>query len=293
MEVQEKVQVLRKSWKLKRTRQSGCVNLELASQREAQQIEASSMARKQDEIDLADSILMPVFSGDPDPESALPPVPYEDAKKEKPAVTRTGKSALDFSRLFKLEVDASTALQSPLRRNWSRATRWTQSGFYLLSFALTSPIQSAKPPGAGSFEKDSSCPSPGRLLWEFKLEDYDADVRPLLKLAWEVNTSMKTRDVEFEVRWLLISSEAAPPQFQHPKIISQAQTYARSLTEQQQEAHGPKLLGPQVVVMEVVPKVLQGFWLPPPTTSFNMPSQQLCTMALGVTKAVEDQGPHL
>ncbi|KAI3363584.1 hypothetical protein L3Q82_001178 [Scortum barcoo] len=49
-------------------------------------------AQKQDEIDLADSILMPVFSGDPDPESALPPVSYEDAKKEKPEVTRTGKS---------------------------------------------------------------------------------------------------------------------------------------------------------------------------------------------------------
>ncbi|KAI3377772.1 hypothetical protein L3Q82_008919, partial [Scortum barcoo] len=59
-------------------------------------------------------------------------------------------------------------------------------------------------------------------LWEFELEDYDADVRPLLKLAWEVNTSMKMRDVEFEARWLLSSPEAAPPQFQHPKIISQA-----------------------------------------------------------------------
>ncbi len=39
--------------------------------------------------------------------------------------------------------------------------------------------------------------------------------------------------------------------------------------------------------MQVVPKVLQGFWLPLPNTSFNMPSQQLCKMAVGVTKAVE------
>ncbi|KAI3375097.1 hypothetical protein L3Q82_021615 [Scortum barcoo] len=96
------------------------------------------------------------------------------------------------------------------------------------------------------------------------------------------------RDTEFEAKRLLTSPEAAPPQLQHPKIISQAQTYARSLIEQQKEAHGRKLLGPREMVIEVVPKVLQGFWLPPPTTSFNMPSQQLCTMAVGVTKADED-----
>ncbi|XP_044064417.1 fibrous sheath CABYR-binding protein-like [Siniperca chuatsi] len=127
-------------------------------------------------------------------------------------------------------------------------------------------------------------------LWEFELEDFEEnEARPLLKLAWEVNTSMKMRDVEFEARRLLSSPEAAPPQFQHPKIISQAQKYARSLTEQQQEAPSSKLLGPREVVMEVVPKVLQGFWLPPPNTSFNMPSQQLSEMAVGVTKAVEDR----
>lgn len=43
--------------------------------------------------------------------------------------------------------------------------------------------------------------------------------------------------------------------------------------------------------MEVVPKVLQGFWVPPSTTSFNMPSRtrpQLSKMAVGVTKAVQD-----
>ncbi|KAI3361454.1 hypothetical protein L3Q82_013626, partial [Scortum barcoo] len=73
-------------------------------------------------------------------------------------------------------------------------------------------------------------------LWEFELEDYDIDVRPLLRMVWEVNTSMKMRDIEFEARRLLNSPEAAPPQFQHPKIISQAQIYAKNLTEQQQEA---------------------------------------------------------
>ncbi|KAI3376511.1 hypothetical protein L3Q82_016960, partial [Scortum barcoo] len=126
-------------------------------------------------------------------------------------------------------------------------------------------------------------------LWEFELEDYDIDVRPLLRLAWEVNTSMKMRDTEFEATRLLSSPEAAPPQFKHPKIISEAQMYARRLTEQQQEARGPKQLSQREVVMEVVPKVLQGFWLPPPNTFLNMPSQQLCTMAVGVTKAVEDR----
>ncbi|KAI3361435.1 hypothetical protein L3Q82_013602 [Scortum barcoo] len=126
-------------------------------------------------------------------------------------------------------------------------------------------------------------------LWEFELEDYDIDVRPLLRMVWEVNTSMKMRDIEFEARRLLNFPEATPPQLQHPKIISQAQIYAKNLTEQQQEARGPKLLNPREVVIEVVPKVLQGFWLPPPTTFLNMPSQQLSTMAVGVTKAVEDR----
>ncbi|KAI3367161.1 hypothetical protein L3Q82_008218 [Scortum barcoo] len=111
-------------------------------------------------------------------------------------------------------------------------------------------------------------------LWEFELEDYDVDVRPLLRMVWEVNTSMKMRDVEFEARRLLTSPEAAPPQFQ--LSARHRQIYARSLTEQQQEACGPKQLSPREVVIEVVPpKVLQGFWLPPPNTHLNMPSQQL------------------
>ncbi|XP_019117242.2 uncharacterized protein LOC104929949 [Larimichthys crocea] len=126
-------------------------------------------------------------------------------------------------------------------------------------------------------------------LWEFDLDGYDADVRPLLQLVWEVNNSMKMRDIEFEARRLLSCPEAVPPHFQHPKIISQALKYAGILTEQQQKGPKSKLLCPMEVVLKVLPKVLQGFWLPPPNTSFNMPSQQLSKMAVGVTKAVQDR----
>ncbi|XP_036931081.1 uncharacterized protein LOC119006457 isoform X2 [Acanthopagrus latus] len=156
-------------------------------------------------------------------------------------------------------------------------------------------------------------------LWESALEDFDdTDAKPLLRLGrpqsvestvtstfdrylrcahqispllqvWDVNTDMKMRDIEFEARRLLSSPEALPPQFQLPKIISQTQKHARSLTKQHREATSSKLLHPRKVVMEVVPNVLQGFWLPPPNMSFNMPSQQLSKMAVGVTKAVEDR----
>ncbi|KAK2853421.1 hypothetical protein Q5P01_006082 [Channa striata] len=43
--------------------------------------------------------------------------------------------------------------------------------------------------------------------------------------------------------------------------------------------------------MEVVPKVLQGFWLPPSNTCFNMHFKQLSKMAVGATKTVQDQVP--
>jgi len=41
--------------------------------------------------------------------------------------------------------------------------------------------------------------------------------------------------------------------------------------------------------MEVEQKVLQVYWLPPPCTSFSLPSQQLSKMAVGLTQAVQDQ----
>lgn len=51
----------------------------------------------------------------------------------------------------------------------------------------------------------------GVWLWESELEDFDDDdARPLLKLVYEVNTSMQIRDIEFEARRLLDSSKATP-----------------------------------------------------------------------------------
>lgn len=57
-------------------------------------------------------------------------------------------------------------------------------------------------------------------LRQFELKDFDDVVaKPLLTLMWEVNTSMKMRDVGFEARIFVNAPEASPPCFQHPKII--------------------------------------------------------------------------
>lgn len=72
--------------------------------------------------------------------------------------------------------------------------------------------------------------------------------------------------------------------YRKPKIIRQVQRYTETLTEQQQE----DLLRAHEVGWEVVPKVLQGLWLPK-KTPFSMSSQLLSKLAVGVTKAVEDQ----
>ncbi|AWO97917.1 Hypothetical protein SMAX5B_005497 [Scophthalmus maximus] len=123
-------------------------------------------------------------------------------------------------------------------------------------------------------------------FWDFEGEGYDDDVQPFLKMVMDVLTSMKMRDVQFEARWLLECPEDIPPCFQNPKMVNLAQKFGQILTEQLQATPGSKLLGPWDVVVEVVPKVLQGFWLPPPTTYLNMPSQELSDMAVGFTKAV-------
>ncbi|XP_026213425.1 uncharacterized protein LOC113160408 [Anabas testudineus] len=126
-------------------------------------------------------------------------------------------------------------------------------------------------------------------LWEFELEDFDEeDAKPLLMLVWAVNVSNKMRDVEFEAQMLLKSPQALPPNFQHPKVLSVAQEYAQILREKKQEAPSFKLLCPQDVVMEVVPRVLQGFWVLPPRPLLNMPSLKLSKLSIGVTKAVLD-----
>ncbi|XP_059201654.1 cell surface glycoprotein 1-like [Centropristis striata] len=126
-------------------------------------------------------------------------------------------------------------------------------------------------------------------LWEFELEDFDEeDAKPLLMLVWAVNMSNKMRDIEFEAQMLLNSSEPLPPKFQHPKLFNAALKYAKILRTNH-VAPSSKVLSPQDVVLEVVPRVLQGFWALPRRPLLNMPSQKLSTMSVGVTKAVLDR----
>lgn len=73
----------------------------------------------------------------------------------------------------------------------------------------------------------------------------------------------------------------------HPKLLSLAQTYARTLSQLEQDA--PKRLQPRDVVMEVAPKVIHGLWLPPASSSLDMPSRQLSTVAVGLTQSVLDR----
>ncbi|CAJ1052496.1 fibrous sheath CABYR-binding protein-like isoform X2 [Xyrichtys novacula] len=126
-------------------------------------------------------------------------------------------------------------------------------------------------------------------LWEFELQGFDKDVQPLLELVWEVNTSLLKRDVEFEARKLLDSPYSIPPSYQHPKIRSKAQEYAKILVEQLQRGPVCQSLSPREVVIELVPKVLQVLWKPKRSIAREMPSEQLSEMAVGVTKAVLDR----
>ncbi|XP_049898379.1 uncharacterized protein LOC126389004 [Epinephelus moara] len=107
--------------------------------------------------------------------------------------------------------------------------------------------------------------------------------------VWAVNVSNKKRDIEFEAQMLLNSPEAVPATFQQPKVLSMAKKFARILRKKQRKAPSFKLLSPKEVVLEVVPRVLQGFWVLPPLPLLNMPSQRLSKMSVGVTKAVLDQ----
>ncbi|XP_023275107.1 uncharacterized protein LOC111664658 [Seriola lalandi dorsalis] len=68
-----------------------------------------------------------------------------------------------------------------------------------------------------------------------------------------------------------------------------AKDYAKILRQRQQEASSSKVLSPQEVVMEVVPRVLQGFWVLPPRALLNMPSQLLSKLSVGVAKATLDR----
>ncbi|XP_037610160.1 arp2/3 complex-activating protein rickA-like isoform X1 [Sebastes umbrosus] len=125
-------------------------------------------------------------------------------------------------------------------------------------------------------------------LWKFELERYDDEnVKSLLTLLYAVNVSNKMRDMEFEACFLLNNPEALPPMYQGPKILRVAEKCAETLRQKQEEAPSSRL-GPQEVILEVVPKVLQGFWKHPPTLLI-MPSQKLSQMSVGVTKAVSDR----
>ncbi|XP_071314238.1 mucin-16-like [Trachinotus anak] len=127
-------------------------------------------------------------------------------------------------------------------------------------------------------------------LWEFELEGFDeVEAKPLLMLVWAMNVSNKMRDVEFEAKMLLESPETVPPNFQHPKVRCMARDYAKILTQRQQEPPSSKVLSPKEVVMEVVPRVLQGFWVLPSRVLLNMPSQKLSRLSVGVTKATLDR----
>ncbi|XP_039865992.1 uncharacterized protein LOC120720387 [Simochromis diagramma] len=97
------------------------------------------------------------------------------------------------------------------------------------------------------------------------------------------------RDVEFEARLLLQFPEAVPPKFQAPKLLSAVKDYVEILKKKQQEQPNSKLLTAQEVVVEVVPRVLQGFWELPPRPLLNMASQSLSILSTSVTKATLDR----
>lgn len=127
-------------------------------------------------------------------------------------------------------------------------------------------------------------------LWELELEDCgDDNAKPLLKLVWAVNVANKVRDIQSEVKMLREFPEVIPPDFLHPGIQSTAKFYAKLLREKRPEVPTSKLLSPQEVVMQVVPRVLHSLWTPPQLPLLNMPSQKLSTMSVSVTKAVLDR----
>ncbi|XP_071387157.1 cytosolic carboxypeptidase 2-like [Centroberyx affinis] len=125
-------------------------------------------------------------------------------------------------------------------------------------------------------------------LWRFDLESFDKSVQPLLTLMWEVNISMKMMVIEFLARIVLNSPEANSPCFQDPQIIRLADKAIRSLMEKQQQRPGSSLLGPREVVMLVVPKVLQGFWINP-ATLLSVPPLQLSDLAAAFSCSIRDE----
>ncbi|XP_028296563.1 uncharacterized protein LOC114458384 [Gouania willdenowi] len=72
-------------------------------------------------------------------------------------------------------------------------------------------------------------------------------------------------------------------------MMKEAKAIGEALTERhQQTSCSEHLQQPRDVVLDVVPKVLQGLWVPKPRLFLTMPSMKLDKMAVGVTKGVED-----
>lgn len=84
--------------------------------------------------------------------------------------------------------------------------------------------------------------------------------------------------------WILITLI-----YRTPKLLSMFSKYLEILKEKQQETQTSRLLSPQEVGIEVVPRVLQGFWEHPPYPLLNLASQSLSKLSTCVTKATLDQ----
>ncbi|XP_028313933.1 uncharacterized protein LOC114470119 [Gouania willdenowi] len=130
-------------------------------------------------------------------------------------------------------------------------------------------------------------------LLDFQLQEYDNDdddeVRMLLSMAREVNDSMRMRDIQLDAQRLISAPELMPPNFISAKMMKEAKAIGEALTERhQQTSCSEHLQQPRDVVLDVVPKVLQGLWVPKPRLFLTMPSMKLDKMAVGVTKRVED-----
>ncbi|XP_028298720.1 uncharacterized protein LOC114461081 [Gouania willdenowi] len=130
-------------------------------------------------------------------------------------------------------------------------------------------------------------------LLDFQLQEYDNDdddeVRMLLSMAREVNDSMRMRDIQLDAQRLISAPELMPPNFISAKMMKEAKAIGEALTERhQQTSCSEHLQQPRDVVLDVVPKVLQGLWVPKPRLFLTMPSMKLDKMAVGVTKGVED-----
>ncbi|XP_028297414.1 uncharacterized protein LOC114459318 [Gouania willdenowi] len=126
-------------------------------------------------------------------------------------------------------------------------------------------------------------------LLDFQLQEYDNDdddeVRMLLSMAREVNDSMRMRDIQLDAQRLISAPELMPPNFISAKMKQEAKAIGEVLTERhQQTSCSEHLQQPRDVVLDVVPKVLQGLWVPKPRLFLTMPSMKLDKMAVGVTK---------